>query len=1085
MLALRALMFVAGVIAGAAPVISAPTVAQAEGSALPGLPPAPLQSTMLESWLGGLEVSPHVVNEGQPITETIGDPPKWTTGCIGSNGKPCVTGFDWSPQGEVVSGCKDQDTSCVWKATPNFVFSTWSDAVVSIGNYIGGATSEGYYYVIPSGRVISGTVVAPDGKGVNDVHVEISGPTSGYAVTNASGFYDAKVKPGTYSVGLSGEKDYQVTSCDPGGKTGGTACPLDLSSPVSGEANFSLGGCSNEAGVADGSWEFGGCFRQPDSVDYNTVQPSQLDGLRVSPTTRPKQVDYTNGGGADDVASRGTVTVALNLDGVNDQIWRGHLNWDLGGKPISLAMPKGAGVAGFPLLGDLQLAPASGGSVTVTGKTDMPSVLGNGTATISITSVFGKGITQMEISADKAIVGKLFSVTQPSLTYKDGTWSLAGTVSSASAGATFSGQLSYDQSGNLTSAKISLQDISLGGLWNLKSFTFDYSKSAGTGTWALSGTTSGTPATALTGDMSFDRNGTVTAAHLDGTNLSFGNLFDMQHAELTYEQGGKWGASGHWGDEPNPSKFSGDLVFRQGSLTDGSLTVTNVSLEGLFQVESATLSINGAGNAGGGASWHFDATVAPPGPGKAPVALTGSEVFDPSGTMTTGNFTGRDMAVAQLFELDSFAFTYANTNNVQSWGLAAQGKGSNGQSVSFTGSVTYNGQGVPISGDFECSNIVFANLITIKTFTLSYKPATGWTGSADLAQEQTGQAAQVSLTINNDGVLTSGSFHAQKVDLFGVLNLDKFDFTYDPKNGWALSVETTMNKATVGTGLTVLDGVITEAHLNLANITFADKLTIDDLGLTYQQSKQGTQFSGSAEVTLPGPAGPHVAGGFTFVNDSFQSGFVKIDGLNVALGYGIFLNSIDAKIAVTAPDQDGNVQPQTLGGGMGVTVGPQVEGRTAIKVAGDVTYDFPVNGQVERWDIKGTVSVADHALGTGELVVSQGSSPGPTGCPAPAGASFAALGVSLGSAGVGLQIGPVTIKSQLCGTFGPNFITATGTAEVDVNGDVLQQANASIDQNGIAACGTFPGHQGSYGFVWSWSASLPTAKLGDCSLSGF
>jgi hypothetical protein len=246
---------------------------------------------MAESWLGGLELSPHVVNEGQAIDEAIGDPPKWTKGCIGSNGKPCVTGFGWSPQGEVVAGCKTADDFCDWKAVASFVSTGWTYSSVSVGNYIGPATSEDYYYVLGRGRAISGTVVNSANEPVEGAKVTISGPESGYAVTNASGFYDATVKPGSYSVTVAGELDVKVTTCSPSGALTEDFCRLDLSTD-SGAADFTVGppqprvtGLSVHAGPARGGTELfilGSGFKGTSSVDFvqsnGTKTPAELLG---------------------------------------------------------------------------------------------------------------------------------------------------------------------------------------------------------------------------------------------------------------------------------------------------------------------------------------------------------------------------------------------------------------------------------------------------------------------------------------------------------------------------------------------------------------------------------------------------------------------------------------------------------------------------------------------------------------------------------------------------------------------------------------------------------------------------------------
>src|SRR5579875_1088250 len=268
-------------------------VAADAGPQLSSLPAPPLRSRMDESWLGGLVVSPHIVNEGQVVDMQISGPPPWKGGCIGSNGKECVTGYDWQWPGEKVAGCGSDDTFCDWKATAGDAFGTpqWSIVQVGIGNYIGGADSQDYFYVLVKGRAISGTVLSTDGKPLAGQEVDVSGPTSGHVVTNADGFYDALVRPGSYSVTVGGQKDVSVGSCGPNGSVAEDSCRLDLSSD-SGAADFTVGppqpkvtGLSVHAGPACGGTELfvlGSGFKGTSSVDFvqanGTKAPAQLLG---------------------------------------------------------------------------------------------------------------------------------------------------------------------------------------------------------------------------------------------------------------------------------------------------------------------------------------------------------------------------------------------------------------------------------------------------------------------------------------------------------------------------------------------------------------------------------------------------------------------------------------------------------------------------------------------------------------------------------------------------------------------------------------------------------------------------------------
>jgi len=67
-----------------------------------------------------------------------------------------------------------------------------------------------------------------------------------------------------------------------------------------------------------------------------------------------------------------------------------------------------------------------------------------------------------------------------------------------------------------------------------------------------------------------------------------------------------------------------------------------------------------------------------------------------------------------------------------------------------------------------------------------------------------------------------------------------------------------------------------------------------------------------------------------------------------------------------------------------------------------------------------------------------------------------------------------------CGSSHTLTVTLRGTG----SGDVVSSP-VGVDCGGLAACESLKGHTGSHGFNWAWNQSLPSPKLGDCSLSVF
>jgi hypothetical protein len=214
----------------------------------------------VESSCGAINISPHIVNVGQNITATMVE-----------TARQCR--IQWgTPPGKKVAGCKDgvykeinpQDfqtitppsSTCQWKATTASAYPPdakapgggWDQFEVGFCAFVGcAALASDYFFVLPHKKAISGTVYsgATDANGFRlglaDAVIKLSGPSSGTAVTNKSGSYDALVDPGKYTVHVEsvGGQPAKGTplACSPG-STSGTDCKLDVAGH-DGVADFS------------------------------------------------------------------------------------------------------------------------------------------------------------------------------------------------------------------------------------------------------------------------------------------------------------------------------------------------------------------------------------------------------------------------------------------------------------------------------------------------------------------------------------------------------------------------------------------------------------------------------------------------------------------------------------------------------------------------------------------------------------------------------------------------------------------------------------------------------------------------------
>ncbi len=305
-------------------------------ASLPHLGPAPVRCELgtdpacpeftqgtnftVESSCGAINISPHVVGVGQDLTATMV-----------LTARMCR--IQWgTPPGKLVAGCKDgvykvinpqvvetikpPSSICQWKATSassgppdaKAPGGGWDQFEVGFCAFVGcAALASDFYYVLPHKKAISGTVYsgAVDANGFRlglaDAVIKLSGPSSGTAVTDKSGFYDALVDPGKYTVHVESVGGQTATgsalACSPG-SVSGADCKLDVTGH-DGVADFtSCGGggpavdaAGPSSDVARAASASGGC---PLKVLVKQLE-SLRSGLAVhSPHYNQAPADFTH-----------------------------------------------------------------------------------------------------------------------------------------------------------------------------------------------------------------------------------------------------------------------------------------------------------------------------------------------------------------------------------------------------------------------------------------------------------------------------------------------------------------------------------------------------------------------------------------------------------------------------------------------------------------------------------------------------------------------------------------------------------------------------------------------------------------------
>jgi uncharacterized delta-60 repeat protein len=259
-----------------------------------------------------------------------------------------------------------------------------------------------------------------------------------------------------------------------------------------------------------------------------------------------------------------------------------------------------------------------------------------------------------------------------------------------------------------------------------------------------------------------------------------------------------------------------------------------------------------------------------------------------------------------------------------------------------------------------------------------------------------------------------------------------------------------------------------------------DKLTVerDDLqigGIGIKQLKVAYDqaadiWEGAASIELPTPNKLGIAADLQFQHGSFHSFSGSVDNLNFPIVSGIYLQ----RIAVVF-----GIDPTTIGGGLGLSFGPQVDGSSVVRVDGNFLYQATFGGNPGHVHVDGTVTLAGYKLANGY---------------------FDYFTSGLTKFGAQAQIGlpndndpkpksePVYIDAALAGVIQAPHFDVDVKANVDLNFiDTSVSAEVLASDLGLVACA----HLSAFGFGWSPGASYTWANhdfnlIGDsCSVGSF
>ena len=264
--------------------------------------------------------------------------------------------------------------------------------------------------------------------------------------------------------------------------------------------------------------------------------------------------------------------------------------------------------------------------------------------------------------------------------------------------------------------------------------------------------------------------------------------------------------------------------------------------------------------------------------------------------------------------------------------------------------------------------------------------------------------------------------------------------------------------------MTATDGVISDARLTVTKVSFLGKFTVASATVSYAAQAPNDAcakvagdsiWCGDWKVQLPSASTVDgVSGTLAVAGGSFVSGSVEVEG-NLPLLDGIVLTHLGG--GVTPP-------PTEIYGDAALRFGPRIKGTALLAFTGKLTRQLPGSDTSGAYDLDGALTALSVLRGTVKVAV-----PG----------DGAATTISLTATASVLS---ASATGTLTGSFTSDSLTLTGTVEITVLGHKVS-GTMKADGKGIAACGTYEGHQA--GFEYDWATGLAFRNLSGCSEAGF
>jgi hypothetical protein len=225
---------------------------------------------------------------------------------------------------------------------------------------------------------------------------------------------------------------------------------------------------------------------------------------------------------------------------------------------------------------------------------------------------------------------------------------------------------------------------------------------------------------------------------------------------------------------------------------------------------------------------------------------------------------------------------------------------------------------------------------------------------------------------------------------------------------------------------------------------FISTLHVKKFSLGYDTARD--VWEGAATIVLPTPQKLLLSGSFAMEQGKFKRASAEVDGLNVPVAGGVFLQRVKLSVAV---------DPLELGGGLGITAGGLVAGKSALRLDGDFSYRFSDPG---RFKADGKLKMVDFDVASGFVTVWT------TGAVDFGGRLLLAL-PNPTAAEPAKQ--PVFVQAELDGWVDSKGFNVEAAAQTYLLGVQLSRAEVLASTVGLAGCGQVLWLRAGFGYRWA------------------